>query len=317
MKKIYILFAVVVLNVFLISCGQSNSNSSIDNTGVSETTEASINVLDNESEVFCSSSEYSDNATESETTEVLITVPDNVSEVIISPRAVKDMSFKYTDDAKIDAIVSYIRDLGILPKSGSIDPGWNTGSPDAPMEYEIILNTSEGNTEVYYLLGNRSFRQGEEGEWCEIEYATMITFRDIIQENEPDVPAKIPLFWDVPITIPENVTEVTVECSSCGNSETYQYTDPEKVNAIVSYISDLGTLKNTERQFISYAGGITYIITFYSADGISEIYYDKGLIFRQGEYGQWCDVKLGHTNRLEELLETYELDVMEEVAKEE
>ena len=110
MKKIYILFAVVVLNVFLISCGQSNSNSSIDNTGVSETTEASINVLDNESEVFCSSSEYSDNATESETTEVLITVPDNVSEVIISPRAVKDMSFKYTDAAKIDAIVGSVRD---------------------------------------------------------------------------------------------------------------------------------------------------------------------------------------------------------------
>ncbi len=308
MKKLHVLFSVLVFSVLLVSCGQRNSSSSSDNISVSETNDVEVQGND-----ILSSS---DNTTESETTEVLITVPDNVSEVIISPRSVKDMTFKYTDASKIDAIASYIRDLGILTKCGG-NPGLSTGTSSTRMDYEIILNAADGNTEVYYLLASNFFKQGKEGEWCEIAYVTGEAFRDVLHENEPDVPAKIPLFVDVPITIPENVTGVTVECSSCGNSETHQYTDPEKIDAIVSYISDLGTLKTSEVQNTSWCGGISYIITFYSADGTSEVFYDRGFFFKQGKYGQWCDVKLGHDNRLKELLEKYESDVTEEVSEEE
>jgi len=312
MKRIHIFLTILIFSFLLVSCEQQNSVSSLDNTNIAEAKVVEVQEPD-----VLSASEASDNIMFSETKEVLITVPDNVSEVIISPRALKDMTFKYTDAAKIDAIVSYIGDLGILSKSGSSNPEIFAGSSGSRMDYEIILNTSDGNTEVYYLLGGGAFKQGMEGAWGELTYVTVESFRHILHENEPDVPAKIPLFWDVPITIPENVTMVEVHASGCVSAETYQYTKPEKVNAFVSYISDLSTLQNTDVQNTSISGGMSYIITFHSADGTSEAYYDNGIYFKQGKYGQWCDVKLGHTNRLEELLKQYESDVTETAPKEE
>ncbi len=283
MKRIHIFFTILIFCILLVSCGQHNSSSS------------------------------SDNALESETTEVLITVPDNVSEVVIVPRYIKEMTFKYTDASKIDAIVSYISDLGILSKTTATDPELFVGSYQAPMNYEITLNTSDGNTEVYYLLGNNYFKQGQEGVWCDIEYETRIAFRDMMQELEPDVPAKVPLFRDITITVPENVTEVIVTNTGT-DIRIYQYTEPEKVNAIVSYISDLGTLKNSENA--GYYGERTIII-LYSADGTSEAYYMLGDSFlQQGEHSSWCNIKSGDAQRLEELLQKYESDVPEEVQDE-
>jgi len=277
-KKLYVLFIVFIFSFLVVSCGQHSSGA------------------------------YSENTLTPESTEVFITVPDNVTEVIISPRFTKEMTFTYTDVSKIDAVVSYIKELGSLTKATATAPELFVGAYDSPLNYEITLNTSDGNTEVYYLLGNNYFKQGQDGAWGDISYETRMAFRDIVQENEADVPARVPIFRETTITVPENITAVMVY-NTADYTRKYWYTDSEKVNAIVSYISDLGTLVNMENS--GYYGAKT-VIVLYAEDGTSQDYHMLGdYYFLQGENTSWYNIKAEDALRFREVLEKYDADVVE------
>ena len=244
-----------------------------------------------------------------------VTVPENVTSVIVEVNHDEDMTFQYTDAEKVGAIVENIADLGIVRKAvgqefvteqccQKMDPS------DRPF-YKVTLCTADNDSEVYFFVDGNYFRQGENGLWCWLTYDIYRSFEKLLQKHEPDIPAPKQLFYKITLTIPANVTEATVVSSSCSGHGAFTYTDPDKIAAVVSYLSDFGTLSNTSiPEPGGGAGGVNYTITLSTAEGSTEVYYLYGnMCIRQGENGTWCDIEYQQATALEALLTKYESDV--------
>lgn len=147
MKKLFTLIIILICNIVLSSCGQSN--------------------------------------------QITIAVPENVTKVIVAPYNSESMTFQYTNAQKVDAIVSYISDFGTLTSTTVSDPTKCVG-----INYKITLCSIDGSVEEYYHLGNLFFKQGESGDWCDMEYDKANALETLLREYEPDVPAEKPLFRD-------------------------------------------------------------------------------------------------------------------------
>ncbi len=240
--------------------------------------------------------------------DIPVTAPANVTSVIVEVNHNEDMTFQYTDEEKVGAIVTNIADLGIVQKTSGQERTtefcYQPLKPNDRPFYKVTLCTADSDSEVYYFVRGLYFKQGEDGLWCWLGYNPYRSFEKLLQKYEPDIPARQLLFWNVEITVPENVTEATVVSSSCAEHKALTYTDPDRIGAIVSYLSAFGTLSNTSiPEPGGEAGGVHYTITLCTAEGDTEVYYLYGnQRIKQGENGIWCDMEYKQATALEALL---------------
>lgn len=113
----------------------------------------------------------------------------DIKKVIVAPYASEAMTFEYTSPEKVGAVTEYISGIGKLEET-SEDPMNYVG-----MTYVIYLINDKEERFTYIQFGNRFFKEGE-GPWCEISTEKAAKLEEIFKENEPDVPAKMPLFPD-------------------------------------------------------------------------------------------------------------------------
>ena len=137
MKKLRVLSIALASSFLLTSCGENNYVSDSAPENMVEKNDATIDA----------SGEYT------ELTEFEITIHNNVLEVVISPHESEEMTFKYTNPQKIDAIVAYISDFDVLQKSQVSDPSKYYGST-SPMDYKISLYSEDGTVTDYYHFNN-------------------------------------------------------------------------------------------------------------------------------------------------------------------
>ena len=103
----------------------------------------------------------------------------------------------------------------------------------------------------------------------------------------------------IKVSVPDHPARVIV--SPYGSAETtFEYTEPEKVDAVAEYMRSLD-LRKTNKTASEY-DGIAYIITIVSTDGSSVSYTHFGnMFFRTGE-GDWYALEYNQAVGLEELL---------------
>lgn len=115
-----------------------------------------------------------------------ITIPDDVSKISVAPYYSDDMTFEYTDKAKIAAFVSYFKSLETEKTSDS--PENYVGA----MTYSVTVVSSSGD--VHYTIAGSTFLKIQDGDWMSIQYEKGEEFVELLKSNAPDVQAKKPLF---------------------------------------------------------------------------------------------------------------------------